>query len=119
MDFQGDRHMKKSILTFISIVAILAFSHTGFAATKASQLSKNKAAISQAELAIRTSEKVNLNTATAEEIASILTGIGLKKATAIVNYRKQHGQFKTVAELEAVKGIGPMTITKNEGRIVL
>ncbi|MDF2153581.1 ComEA family DNA-binding protein [Vibrio sp. CAU 1672] len=62
---------------------------------------------------------VNINTAPAEEIADLLKGIGLKKAQDIVDYREQHGPFKTTAELSNVKGIGPATIEKNQGRIVL
>ena len=37
---------------------------------------------------------VNVNTATAEEIAQALKGVGLKKAEAIVAYRKSNGQFQ-------------------------
>lgn len=54
---------------------------------------------------------VNINTATAEELKA-LPGIGAAKAKAIVEYREQHGAFKTVDELDNVKGIGPALLEK-------
>ncbi len=48
---------------------------------------------------------VNLNTATAEELAK-LPCVGPKIAQAIVEYRSTHGPFKSVEELLNVKGIG-------------
>ncbi len=62
---------------------------------------------------------VNVNTASAQEIATLLKGIGEKKAQDIVDYRTEHGPFKTVTDLSNVKGIGEATIKKNEGRISL
>ncbi|MFL0913317.1 ComEA family DNA-binding protein [Vibrio parahaemolyticus] len=62
---------------------------------------------------------VNINTASAEEIATMLKGIGEKKAQSIVDYRTEHGPFKTAADLTNVKGIGEATIKKNEDRILL
>ncbi|NBS11778.1 MAG: competence protein ComEA, partial [Gammaproteobacteria bacterium] len=49
---------------------------------------------------------IDLNTATAQELAEGLVGIGLKKAEAIVAYRTQVGQILTIEELLVVKGIG-------------
>ena len=48
---------------------------------------------------------VNINTAGADELKA-LPGIGPAKAEAIVAYRKQPGNFKSVEELKNVKGIG-------------
>ncbi|NOQ64162.1 MAG: helix-hairpin-helix domain-containing protein [Methyloprofundus sp.] len=62
---------------------------------------------------------VNVNTASAQEIASSLNGIGLKKAEAIVEYRKKNGKFTTAAGLSNVKGIGDKTIAKNKKDIKL
>ncbi|EDP57025.1 helix-hairpin-helix domain-containing protein [Vibrio sp. AND4] len=62
---------------------------------------------------------VNVNSATAEEIATLLKGIGEKKARDIVEYRNEHGPFKTAADLTKVKGIGESTVKKNEARILL
>lgn len=60
---------------------------------------------------------VNVNTASAEEIANALVGVGLSKAEAIVAYREANGAFQDVYELENVKGIGTRTIDRNEARI--
>ena len=62
-------------------------------------------------------EKIDLNSATAEEIAT-LNNIGLKKAEKIVEYRQSHGQFESVDDLKNVKGIGSVTIEKNRDRMV-
>lgn len=60
---------------------------------------------------------ININTASAEEIAETLTGVGLAKARAIVEYREANGAFKDVYELENVQGIGARTVSQNEARI--
>lgn len=62
---------------------------------------------------------VNINQATAEELAVLLNGVGLKKAQAIVDYREEFGQFKTVDDLVHVKGIGEVTVEKNRSRLLL
>lgn len=64
-------------------------------------------------------ERVNINTADAATIASVLSGVGLKKAEAIVQYREANGRFNAPAELAKVKGIGPSTVAKNAGKIVV
>ena len=64
-------------------------------------------------------ESVNINTADAHTLSINLTGIGEKKAEAIVAYRQQYGAFKAVEELTEVKGIGASTIEKNRDRIRL
>lgn len=64
-------------------------------------------------------EPVNINNADAGEIAAALQGIGVEKAKAIVAYREKNGPYKSVDELEQVKGIGPVTISKNRDDILL
>ena len=54
---------------------------------------------------------VNINTADTGELTS-LPGIGASKATAIVNYRSEHGLFATVDELINVRGIGSNVLEK-------
>ena len=63
--------------------------------------------------------KVNINKADAEEISAVLKGIGLKKAEAIVAYRKANGKFTKVEQLAEVKGIGEATVQKNRSKVVL
>lgn len=64
-------------------------------------------------------EKVNINTANAEQIATTMTGIGENKAKAIVEYRKNHGKFKSIEDLENVDGVGLKTLEKNKDKISL
>lgn len=60
---------------------------------------------------------VNINTATANELAKALDGVGKKKARLIVNFREKNGDFTALNELLYVKGIGPKTIKKNKADI--
>jgi len=48
--------------------------------------------------------KVNINTASAEQLTT-LPGVGPKLAARIVEYRQKSGAFKSVAELMNVKDI--------------
>ncbi len=60
---------------------------------------------------------VNINKADAKTISQALKGIGLKKASAIIAYRKENGAFKKLKDLSNVKGIGEKTIKKNKSDI--
>ncbi len=53
----------------------------------------------------KANSKININTATQEELDS-LPGIGPSTALKIINYRKEHGKFSKVEELKNVSGIG-------------
>ncbi len=50
-------------------------------------------------------EKVNINTATADQLEA-LPGIGPVLAQRIVDYREQHGPFRSIRDLLNVSGIG-------------
>lgn len=54
---------------------------------------------------------VDLNNATQQELESI-HGIGPAKASAIIEYRTQHGGFKSLDELDNVPGFGPKHVEK-------
>jgi competence protein ComEA len=56
---------------------------------------------------------ININTATAEEIAESMNGVGLAKAQEIVRYREANGNFAHIDELVNVKGIGIRIVDKN------
>ena len=62
---------------------------------------------------------VNINSADAKTIADSLSGIGLKKAQAIVDYRSKNGNFASVDDLAHVSGIGAKTIEKNKTDLLL
>ena len=54
---------------------------------------------------------VNINRASAEELTK-LPCIGPKVAQRIIQYRKEHGPFKSIEELSKVKGIGPKRLER-------
>ena len=58
--------------------------------------------------------RVDINTATAEELDEQLLHIGARKAEAIVKYRQEHGPFKNPQDLAAIKGIKRKTIEQNQ-----
>ena len=62
---------------------------------------------------------VNINAASAAEIAEVLNGVGESKAQAIVQYRDEHGPFESVEDITQVRGIGESTLANNADRIVL
>lgn len=62
---------------------------------------------------------VDINQASAEEIAAALNGVGLSKAEEIVRYREANGDFKHADELTNVKGIGMRTVDKNRDQILV
>ena len=63
-------------------------------------------------------EPVDLNTASAQEIAKSLNGIGLSKAKKIIEYRNRFGPIDTPEELLAIKGIGEKTLEKNRSKMM-
>ena len=64
-------------------------------------------------------EVVNINTATVEQLADALNGVGESKARAIVEYRESNGPFQHIDELVNVRGIGIATVDRNRDRIRL
>lgn len=64
-------------------------------------------------------DPVNINEADAQELADNLSGVGPKKAQAIIEYREHNGPFFEPQELENVKGIGPKTLEKNLENIIV
>ena len=62
--------------------------------------------------------RVNINSADAKELAT-LPGIGKAKAEAIIRYRQEKGNFKTIEDLIKVKGIGKKIIKKIEDEVTV
>jgi competence protein ComEA len=64
------------------------------------------------------SSKVDINTATASELAG-LKGIGVKRAADILAYREANGPFKSIEGLSKVKGVSEKIVDKNKGMLSL
>lgn len=60
---------------------------------------------------VSSTNKISLNQASVDQLQQ-LQGVGLKKAQAIVAYRQKQGPFKTIDELQQVRGIGPAIFDK-------
>ncbi|MCA0892197.1 ComEA family DNA-binding protein [Microbulbifer agarilyticus] len=71
------------------------------------------------EAVVKEVKMVSLNTATAEELADALDGVGVTRAELIIQYREENGSFSSVEELLEIKGIGVATLEKNKDRIQL
>ncbi|MEH6453087.1 MAG: helix-hairpin-helix domain-containing protein [Psychromonas sp.] len=63
-------------------------------------------------------EKIDINKASMDQLAKI-SGIGEKKAQAIIDYREAYGDFVNLTELVKVKGIGESTLKKIEPFVTL
>jgi comEA protein len=65
-----------------------------------------------------TTGTININSATETELDG-LPGIGPSKARAIAEYRQSQGGFKSIDDLQKVKGIGPATLEKLRAHVTL
>ncbi len=98
--------------TFIAAIAAMGLATAVFAedtnaTTQAPAAEATQAAAPTTADASATVEKVNINKATAKELAKV-KGLSANKAKAIVAFRKKHGDFKSVEDLKEVKGFKKM-----------
>lgn len=63
-------------------------------------------------------KKVNLNTASKEELLT-LSGIGESKAIAIIEYRDKNGRFNNIEDIKNVTGIGEALFAKIKENITI
>ncbi|MBF9788223.1 helix-hairpin-helix domain-containing protein, partial [Enterobacter hormaechei] len=63
--------------------------------------------------------RVSINTASADDLARVMNGVGLKKAQAIVSYREEYGPFKTLDDLKQVPGMGSALVERNLAHLTL
>lgn len=85
--------MRKSHLIVLSVILIATISSAAMAAD------------AQPVGATQVAGIVNLNTADAAQLA-MLPRVGAKAAQRILDYRKEHGNFKKTSDLMQVKGFG-------------
>lgn len=62
--------------------------------------------------------KININTATLEELDS-LPGIGATRAKDIIAYREANGSFKAIEDIKNIKGIGNAAFEKLKDKITI
>ena len=84
-------NFEKSILIFLAISLVLG-------------LSLKLAHVKHQE-PVKKNVKVNINEAGIDELLEI-PGVGPRTAKNIVEYRKEHGKFRSIEEIRHVKGIG-------------
>ncbi|MBU9837879.1 helix-hairpin-helix domain-containing protein [Rahnella sp. L72c] len=75
--------------------------------------------VKKEQVAVTDEGTVSINTATAEEFASVMNGVGMKKAQAIVSYREELGKFTDIEQLREVPGIGAALFERNRDRLKL
>ena len=61
---------------------------------------------------------VNINTAGKSQLCEV-TGIGDKKADLILQYRQEHGEFKSVDDLKNISGFGEKTVAKIKSQLAV
>lgn len=103
------RMINRKSLMFICFLVFFFFAAT----TQANKLNKSM------KTGVKTSvTTVNINTATAEQLA-VLPGVGTELAGRIIKHRQKVGKFKTPSDLIAVKGVGQKKLDKMLNMIVV
>lgn len=63
--------------------------------------------------------KININTATEQQLSNGLDSIGAVMAKRIIEYRQKNGSFHSTDELKQVSGIGDKTFEKIRDKITV
>jgi competence protein ComEA len=95
-------------LLVVSALCTSLFISPAFSAKLANSSASEKGLESSQSIA----KKVDLNQASAIQIANAVNGVGKKRAQAIVDYRSEFGAFKSFDELAKVRGISQAFINK-------
>ncbi|MCK4696222.1 MAG: ComEA family DNA-binding protein [Candidatus Cloacimonetes bacterium] len=94
------------ILALILVIIIVLFNNFRKISNMKKELQENTEMIEDEKIT-----KININKADIETLSK-LPGIGQVKANAIIDYRKNKGEFQSLTELTKVKGIGKKTLEK-------
>lgn len=83
-----------------------------------SDSNSNSSSNTKSSTTTQSSEKININTATLEQLQT-LSGIGESKAQAIIDYRNEFGNFKSIEDILNVSGIGESIYEKIKNNITV
>ena len=72
----------------------------------------------QPEQMIEQENKINLNTASKEQLMT-LSGVGSAKADAIIAYRKEQGGFQSIEDIMKIEGIKEGVFKKIKDKITV
>jgi competence protein ComEA len=102
----------RSIKYITLLIGCLFGAHSACAAT----LVESNFSQSNKQLSVKST--VDLNQANLQGLIKI-KGLGKRKATAILSYRKKVGKFRSLSELKEIKGIGPKLYALIEPKLTL
>lgn len=102
----------------MGIVCILALSLAMVFGSVSLLAQKAPASTGQAAASAASAAKINLNSATADQLES-LPGIGPAMAKSIIEHRGRVGKFQRIEELMNVKGLGEKKFLKIKDRLTV
>lgn len=80
--------------------------------------SSSKSSSSSSSNTSNTNEKININTASLEQLQT-LSGVGASKAQSIIDYRNEFGNFSRIEDILNVSGIGESVYEKIKDNITV
>ena len=111
-------------MSFSALAATpVAKTHATSSTADSTTTSASASAQTKAKATVKASDEegtqVSINSASAEDLAHAMNGVGLKKAQAIIAYRDEYGPFKTLDDLKQVPGIGSSLVERNLTHLTL
>lgn len=110
--------MNRSVLALVAALVFMSSPLIAQPAGAAPQKGGGRAAKPPVTATVMSTDVVNLNSATAVQIAS-LPGIGPKTAELVVQYRTKNGPFKKIEEIMNVRGIGEKSFLRIKDRLTV
>ncbi|WP_133631030.1 MULTISPECIES: helix-hairpin-helix domain-containing protein [Gammaproteobacteria] len=111
--------MSFSAMAATPVAKTHATSSAADSATPSASVSEQTKAKASAKATDEEGTQVSINSASAEDLAHAMNGVGLKKAQAIIAYRDEYGPFKTIDDLKQVPGIGSSLVERNLTHLTL